>query len=343
MIELKDEKTREEYIERLCQEKLGVSPEKIDFVNEGVMNYVFSVDTPKGRIYFKQALPTAKHADKIGADLRALPMERTECEFKVMKILEGIIPDYMKVPTVLNYDKENNILAMTDISEGGNLLQSRLLEGDFNPLVSSRLGEFLGIMHRETYGKSSRIRKADRENWLLFLNMRSRGINCTGLDEKVGEELKKLYISSLEDHTHSMMINMDICPKNLIQRKNSEVGILDMELSSGMGDPAYDIGFSLGHYFLFSKIAGCPEESLEAIRNQSSSYLREIESIRREFGNLEERMLKYAGAVMIYRVAGSSPAGYIPREMVQDIKETGGRIVTSGTDDVDKAIEILSS
>ncbi len=37
-------------------------------------------------------------------------------------------------------------------------------------------------------------------------------------------------------------MNLDFCPKNILVGE-STIGIIDFELSSSYGDPAYDLGF----------------------------------------------------------------------------------------------------
>ena len=111
---LKDVKFRNAYIQAKCSEMVGVEPmpEDIEFIDIGAMNYVYRVSTPKGMIYFKQALEQAKNMGKIGADLASIHHLRIKTEMNVIDMLDGNMPDGVHVPKPLHYDEENNILMM---------------------------------------------------------------------------------------------------------------------------------------------------------------------------------------------------------------------------------------
>ena len=119
---------------------------------------------------------------------------------------------------------------------------------------------------------------------------------------------------------------MDCCPKNIFQRQDKSVGIFDFEFASGAGDPAYDIGFLIGHYLLFSLLKDSPATSIDAIANAMQTYFAEIQSIQSNSPFIT-RMLKYAGATLLYRMAGSSPADYIPRTKYPELIDKGSRLV----------------
>lgn len=342
MNELKNNNFREKYISDMCRKILSVdlNAKDIRFINEGAMNFVYEANTPKGKIYFKQALEKAKNYEKIGIDLASIPHLRIRYEKNFIDKIKEVLPKEIQLPKILSYDSENNILILTDVmGEKGILLQNALLEGNFDEKTASNIGRFLGITHRYTYKKKNSIRgtpKEGIENWKVFLNMRTKGIKS---EKKVAKELEKLYYEVLTNHTYDILINMDCCPKNIFQRHDGSIGLIDFELASGIGDPAYDIGFSLGHYFIFSVLNNVPENSINTMKSMFKSYLDEITSL--DFGELETRMIKYGGAVMLYRVQGSSPAPYIKEDKIKELINKGSKMILSDANNLNDVFKIL--
>src|SRR3989338_9423231 len=232
MKELRDEKTRQEYIFSKTKELLDIVPTSIEVVDVGVLNYVYRATSSFGNIYFKQGLPHAKKAGLLGKDLLSINHLRIKYEKKVIDILRPAMPDSIALPLIYGYDEENNILIMSDVASSGTLLQDALLQGEFNPEASANIGRFLGISHRETYRKGIVIRESKEDyqhHWEIFLNMRTKGINTNA---ETLRELSRLYQKSLENQTTDILINMDCCPKNLFQRKDGSIGVIDFEVAS---------------------------------------------------------------------------------------------------------------
>jgi len=330
--ELINPEFRKTYIRAMCKKlfDIDVYQKDIEFIAEGVMNYVFKVRTAKSDIFFKQSLKTAKFHDRMGIDLASVSFKRIKYEKNVIANIQDKLPGSIKVPEIIHYDEKNNVVIMTDVAgKNGKLLQHCLLAGEFNSQVASRIGQFLGIVHNHTYMKDITVRgnKAeDKKNWQVFLNMRTSGIQSGLIKSDIAEKLAGLYHNTLNNHTSDILVIMDCCPKNIFQRQGNSVGIFDFEFASGVGDPAYDIGFLIGHYLLFALLKGPSASSIAAIGHCVQSYFAEIQSIQFRSPFIT-RMLKYAGATLLYRVAGSSPANYIPRTKYPEMIDKGSRLV----------------
>lgn len=333
MIELRNKDQRNEYIKKLWLELFNEEPElEINFIDIGVMNYVYEVKSKNRVIYLKQALEEAKYKAKIGKDLAGIPKERILYECRYIKTIRNKLPPGIELPEILKYDEENNILVMSDVSKGGIVLEIPMLNGNFNEKVAYYLGKFLGISHKKTIGKKIIIRGTEEEdlrNWHIFLNMRTKGIlQKGGFPEQVKTELETLYKEVRDKHTFDVVINMDVCPKNLIQRGDGSVGVIDFELSSGVGDPTYDLGFLMGHYLLMAVIKKDKiENAIKAMNQILRGYDEEMQDLKNS--SQDRRLIKYAGAVMVYRITGSSPAHYIKVEHMPKIKEIGFHLITN--------------
>lgn len=314
--------------------KNGVT--QVDFVDAGVLNYIFRATCADEQVfYLKQALEKPRRKDIIGQDFDDLSPLRIEYEATILQKLSKFFPskDAISFPQVALYDKENNILVTRDLRPVG-FLQSDLQQGIVDLEIAGHLGTYLGLQHRLSFSKKNILRgnrEEDHQNWLFWLNMRTRGvIPKSSLNKKVAEEINNLYTAAKNNHTYDVIINMDCCPKNVLCLPYNRVGIVDLELASGIGDPAYDPGFLIGHYFIFAandKIIN--KDFLYATEKILETYLSQAKSLPVvESDDFQKRLIKYAASTMIYRVAGSSPAPFVNKKAAPKIMNIACSLLT---------------
>jgi len=106
-----------------------------------------------------------------------------------------------------------------------------------------------------------------------------------------------------------------------------------------MGDPAYDVGFLIGHYLIFSALNNVPVASKIAIENLLDSYIAAIQTLPFYDDLMIRRNIQHSGATMFYRVMGSSPAGYIPPNRYQELVEKGSALLL---DDTMPALDLIN-
>ncbi len=352
MIELRNEKQRNEYVKSLFQQFdfLGAKNTEFssEFMDEGIMNYVYRIKTGDSCFYLKQALSQIKKPQNIGKDLASITPKRTEFEAYILKKVATLFSkDYPNLfPVVLGFDKENNILILSDIQRDGYLLNPKLIEGVVDIKAGNHFGRVLGLQQVRSYGKKNVLRgsrEEDLKNWLIFLNMRTRGIIKNGvLAKKTEEEIKNIYNEAKNKFTLDIVVNMDYCPKNLFIYKDYSIGIIDLELASGCGDPAYDLGFLIGWYLLAAenlpKIKNHTKKTVKAIAENYKLALKGTFSESR-ISEFEKRAIKYSGCTMIYKIAGTSPAPYVKKERVEPIRESGSKLITENFDCFESALK----
>jgi len=327
MIELRNDSQRAEYLKDLLKELFPGKTRFTDkFIDVGAMNYVYSMEANGHIIYLKQALDEAKNKDKIGKDLADIPKNRIGYEDKYIETISKFLPKEIELPKILKYDKKNNILIISDVKKGGVLLEESLLNGNFNVKTAYNLGKFLGLSHKSTIGRKITIRGSeenDADNWEIFLKMRTKGIlQKEKFSDDVVKNVNNVYEDVKSNHTNNVVINMDCCPKNVFERKDGSIGLVDFELASGIGDQAYDLGFLIGHYFLMGVIGRDNiKDAIYAVKEILKAYDEQMKNLKDE--EHDKRVIKYSGMVMIYRVTGSSPAPYIKPEVIHLVKETG--------------------
>lgn len=352
MIELQNEKERKQYIKKHIAQvwKRWFGEDLAHFVDEeiggGILNYVYRVASDGKVVYLKQALENVKHEGKIGKDLASIPKERLQYEEKYIETIRPLLPREIELPEILLYDAENNILALSDVKRNGILLEKSMLNGNFNKNTAYLLGKFLGIQNKKTIGKNIVIRGSeenDIENWHLFLNMRTRGILQRGeFSDSVKEEVERMYQMAKDKYTYKVVMNTDCCPKNVFERKDG-IGLVDFEQATGAGDPAYDLGFLIGHYLIMSVIRKDKMfDAINAIRKIMDGYNEEMNLLKDN--NHDERLIKYAGMIILYRISSSSPAPYIDRsntKLISKMKEIAFELITKSFAKFDDALNYM--
>ncbi len=348
MIELRKMESWDHYLPELFYSHLGLRIEDydVDAIKTGKMNYVFRVRTDKGIFFLKQALSKAKADRALGPALRTISPQRLEYEIKCISEIRAFLPDDIEIPSVHYYDPVNHILVLSDVAgDEGRLLEAILSEGIFDVSTASAVGCFLGAMHRRTWSVQRSIRgdcRNDRKNWVRFLAMRTKGITDDRVNPEIVEALENLYEQTLRQYSHDVLIWMDCCPKNVIVRKDRKIGVIDFELASWIGDPAYDLGFFIGHYFIHAIQNNVPATSLQAIAGSIRAYFSEVEGMAFRAG-MVTRMLKFAAATIFYRIAGASRLNYIEPESVPHLIQKAGAILCNDfKGEPDNAISLIT-
>jgi thiamine kinase-like enzyme len=285
---------------------------------------------PEAFFFLKQALKEVKKHTEIGPELRAVSPQRIKYENNFISRIKNRLPERVQIPHIYFYDEENNILLMSDVAGAtGKLHEQALLNGDFNAATAARVGQFLGRIHRRTYGKGYVIRQsraADRDNWRRFLRMRTINVRSRSIEPEVLDELSRFYDTVLQHHTREVLICIDCCPKNIVEKPDGRIGVFDFELATGVGDPAYDLGFLIGHYLIHALLARNPDSCLQAVENAVCAYDKELQGSQLN-QQLLLRMPKYAGATMLYRVAGASRLSFIIEDKRDEILRKGSELI----------------
>jgi len=348
MIELRKMESWRHYLPELFLTHLGLRIEdyNIDAVETGMMNFVFRVYTDKGVFFLKQALSKAKADRALGPALRTVSSQRLEYEKNCISEIRAIQPDGIEIPIVHHYDSVNHILLLSDVAgDGGRLLETILLEAIFDVSTASAVGRFLGSMHRRTWGVQRCVRgdsQNDHKNWIRFLDMRTKGITGDRISPHILEALENLYRHTFRWHSHDVLIWMDCCPKNVVVRKDGKIGMIDFELASWVGDPAYDLGFFIGHYLIHAMQNNMPVISLDAIAGIFQAYCSEVEGMVFRAGMMT-RTLRFAAATIIYRIAGASCLNYIDAESVPHlIQKAGALLCHDFKGEPDNAISLIT-
>lgn len=319
---------------------------KVSTIDTGVMNYVYRACAKDGSIYYlKQALKDAKSKNKLSKDLALVNKNRIESEYRSITTLKNYFHkrNLFMLPDIVSFDKQNSILITPDLGASG-FLQEDLEGGIFDVDIARNIGDYIAYQHSATFNKNIVIRKTLAEeikHWKFFLSLRTKSL----LKNAALADLKKEIINVYEDgvtHTNKLLVHMDFCPKNILYSPGKNIAIVDFEFSSGLGDPAYDLGFIIGHYLLFAAISTHKHLAVDSIFRIYNHYLRNVWGLVFST-NIGVRAWKYAGCTLLYRIMGASPASYIKTRYTNNIIEAGRQLLKRDLIDEKSIREIIKS
>ncbi len=250
--------------------------------------------------FLKQARPYVK----IKPDL-PFSSTRNFYEYKSIKLLREIWGPNV-VPEVLYYDKGNFVMIMKDLKGKGEVLARELKRGIVRPEIGEGLGTLMGILQGKTFGKDIIIRNRKEDQEMREFNYDFR---TAGAKKFAPKEVEEIITESKE--AKRALIIADPASKNIFVEDN-RVRLFDFE-GVHMGDPAWDVGFILGHFLLE---AGHRPEVREAVnrlvRNFVTNYRQKMMDYginQEELRGIEKRAVKFMGVTILHRIAGGVGKG----------------------------------
>ena len=246
---------------------------------EGNMNFVLRVATPMRSIIIKQARPWVEKYPQFDA-----PAERVEVEalyFTLVNKLEGL--DRLS-PQILDFDKENGILAMEDLGESadytflyqkGEMLGEKDLEG---------LVEYISVLHawdtnNQEYPMNTGMRGLNYEHIFnypylvdngLDLDTIQAGLQALSMPYRTDDSLKAsihelgaLYVSK-----GPCLLHGDYYPGSWL-RTAKGLRIIDPEFSF-YGPPEFELGVLIAHMLMGQQSQSTIEMILDSYRQPTS-------------------------------------------------------------------------
>ena len=105
--------------------------------------------------------------------------------------------------------------------------------------------------------------------------------------------------------------------------------MIDLELCSSVGDPAYDLGILLGHYVLWGLCTSAGDSCEVALRAALDAYRRDISA---EWPGVYPRVAAFAGASILHSVVRDWRIGV--RGFEARLIATAAALLSNGIDDV---------
>jgi len=276
----------------------------------GVSNRTVKVVWADGRGWvLKQALAKLR----VNVDWFSSP-ERIGVEAKALRCLNQLAPAGT-TPAFIFEDMANHLMGMEAIPEEHENWKSLLLSGRIVSDHFEQFGLLLGVIHRKSSDSRLDVRKQFSDT-TYFENLRLEPYYLyTG--QTIAEAATFLNFLAKETLCHkNSLVHGDFSPKNTLIYKGKLV-LLDYEVVH-FGDPAFDVGFAMAHFFSKahhlhnerSRLASATELFWQV-------YREEIEHLDWA-GALEPRVVRHALGCLLARVAGKSRLEYLtPQEMAR--------------------------
>ena len=297
----------------------------------GVSNKTVLLQRPDGsRWVLKQALPKLR----VQADWFSDPI-RIRVEANALRYLPLVAPPNT-IPKLLFEDLEQHLLAMEAVPEPHENWKERLLSGRLDRDLITQFGRLLANVHGHSYDLRQELFPTF-ENREFFETLRLEPYyQFTG--ERVPEAASFLHDLIQANRIHCVtLVHGDYSPKNILVYQGRLV-LLDHEVVH-VGDPAFDLGFSLTH--LLSKGHHLKEHRsafLIAATGYWETYKSETESAA-WFGEVERRAVNNTIACLLARTSGRSPLEYLPEGERRKQKEAALDLITYRPDTVPALIE----
>ncbi|MDX2160373.1 MAG: phosphotransferase [bacterium] len=272
----------------------------------GVSNRTVWLTRPTGEAWvIKQALAKLR----VQVDWFS-PPERLHVESLALEWLPRFTPDGT-IPALIFEDREQHILAMQAIPQPHDNWKSLLLAGKADLNQVQQFGQILGGIHR-----GSGLRRAELEplfgDQSFFETLRVEAYyRYAGAQNPPVQDWIESLIAAMERERHTL-VHGDYSPKNILVRHGKLI-LLDHEVMH-IGDPAFDIGFSMTH--LLSKanhLAAQRSHFGDAAHLYWSTYAHVVDDLPWWHG-FETRAVRHVLACLLARIDGRSPLEYLSAE-----------------------------
>ncbi len=278
---------------------------EIQVAKPGKTDQVFRVQYEHGPTHFVKYAHDTEKAAEIGKALSLKPKKRLKTELNAIKWIRANQFKGIEFPDVVNYDRETKTLMLSEVCPGGHSLQDELDRGLFDPKKARQASRFLAQCSASTIEMEPLWdeKEADLLHWRAMLALRTTDIELAQGSGQSSRDLEILMRES-DDARRNRFVHLDYCPNNILFRGGS-IGVIDFELSSSEGDPAYDLGFFLSHYIIAGSLHPSSKCSCEsAIQETLCAYREEVG----DYWISLPRVTAFAGASILYNLSKERPA-----------------------------------
>lgn len=233
--------------------------------------------------------------------------QRIHCEATALRWLAELAPPDA-VPDFIFEDHDAHVLAMSAIPQPHDNWKQLMLKGGLQQAHAAEFGRLLGTIHRRA---SERLPELAPQfaDCTFFESLRLEPFYryvAGNISEAAG--FLNALVADTEHRRHTLT-HGDFSPKNILIYQNHLI-LLDHEVAH-IGDPAFDIGFSLAH--LLSKAHHLPAQRAEfaaACRLYWTHYVETVGSVA-WWDGFEARAAKHTLGCLLARVAGRSQMDYL--------------------------------
>jgi len=278
----------------------------IRILEGGVSNKTVWVDRPTGEAWvIKQCLPKLR----VAVDWFTSP-ERIHHEALALMMLPRMTPPGT-IPALIFEDRENYIIAMEAVPLPHENWKKMLLAGRLELRHVDQFGRLLGTIHRLSSEHMDTIHRDAPElfnrEFYETLRLEAYYLYAAAQVSEAAPFIEQLVLETRA--TQQTLVHGDYSPKNILVYQDRLI-LLDHEVIH-VGDPAFDVGFSMTH--LLSKAHHLLDHRAafaDAAYIYWRSYVQTIGEVA--WGEeVESRAVRHTLGCLLARVAGRSPLEYM--------------------------------
>lgn len=266
----------------------------------GVSSLIVRVDTNRGPLCVKQALPALKVASEWLA-----PQDRSHAEVAWLREVTARWPQ--AVPALLAEDPESYCFAMSWLQpEDYPVWKAQLRDGHVSLSTATQVATLVAAIHAGTAGNAALAARFAYDRNFFELRLDPYFGAAARAHPDCASVLQQLSADTAARKL--VLVHGDISPKNILVGRNGPV-ILDAECA-WYGDPAFDAAFCLCH--LLAKCLWKPAHRahyLAAWDAFCGAYLDGVNWEARDA--IADRIALLLAAILLARVDGKSPLEYL--------------------------------
>jgi hypothetical protein len=304
---------------------------QVEALPGGVSNDVLAVSAPGVDAVVKRALGQLRVEQLWLAD-----PGRIDTEGRALQLAGRLTPG--AVPRV--HDLHDGYLVLERAPRSWHTWKDELLAGDVRVEIAERLGRLLGTWQRATaHDAWTRLQFGDRT---AFTQLRVDPFHRT--IARRHPELREEIETTIEvmDRADVCLVHGDYTPKNVMVGPGAEdpdrLWVIDWEVAH-VGDPTFDPAWTVGHLLLktMHRPAVGPDYAAAARR-----FLAALEVALDGAVVLDPaQLVRQTACLLLARVDGTSPAGYLDDRAAARTRELGRRLLVDAPDTVTDAWEDL--
>jgi 5-methylthioribose kinase len=262
------------------------------------------------------------------------PLERAVKEVQCLEIL-GRSLEPGRVPTVLDYDPERYILAMTCAPEGARAWKDDLLAGILDPAVAGAAGSVLRQVHAVVCPSDRETAALDDPEMLVPLRIDPYYRPAAAANPDVADRV--LAAADRLTSVRDTLVLGDYVPKNILVAPDGRLTIIDFEVAH-YGDPAYDTASCVNHLLL--KALAFPDRR-RGLAKLARVFWRAYKSAGGPAD--DEGTLLQLGALQLARVDGLSPVEYLDDSSRAAARAFAHAVLKRRVDTVEDAIGLVEA
>ena len=282
-------------------------PVEVRTLPGGVSGEVRAVVAPGLDVVVKQV-----HEELLVEDDWFADEQRLVTEGWALRLAGDLNPE--AVPKVIDLDPRSHTLVMQRAPRGWRNWRSELMEGNIDPGVGDRLGSILGGWHRETASRPELLSAFVDDTSFLQLRIDPFHRMVAECHPDLAAEIQVVIERLLTRRT--CLVHGDFSPKNILIGDDG-LWVLDWEVAH-VGDPDFDLAYLVCHLTL--KAIHRPHDApryRETARRFLAAYDR----------TPDEHLAANVACLLLARVDGKSPAGYLTGPQQESIRELGAAML----------------